>query len=110
MRILLPIAATLATVTTPAIAAAPTPMTELVEVRIDLASFDLTNADDRAKLEQSIDAKLRMACTAKPSTYYHRNRAHFDAQCFADARKAAMKQVERAALAGADSSEDIVAN
>ena len=110
MRTLLAIAAAFAVLAAPATAAAPFVKTEVVEVRIDMGSVDLTNDADRAKLEQRIEASLVEACTTKSASRYGRQRERLDQKCLTEARKDAMMQVEEAALAAADANREVAAS
>lgn len=66
-----------------------------IPVRISYADIDLSTTDGRAVLETRIDAKLRDACSSKPSARYTYGRTITDKKCVEDARaqaKAAIAQ------------------
>jgi UrcA family protein len=107
MRFTLPLI-TLAIAAAPAVAA-PT-ADDTVTVRIAYGDVDVTSAEGRATIEARIDAKARKACTvATPARYTH-GRAMIDDKCVAEARTAALVEVERVAAAEARAGRAVAAN
>lgn len=107
MRFALPLIA-LAAIAAPAFAA---PVAgETVTVRIAYGDVDLTSAEGRAALEARIDAKLRKACASDSAARYTIGRTVIDDKCVADARVAALAEVERVAAAEARSGRAVAAN
>ncbi|QIQ87262.1 UrcA family protein [Erythrobacter sp.] len=107
MRLALPLIA-LAALATPAVAA-PQGTNETVTVRISFDDLDLAKADDRAVLEQRVDAQLRRACTL-PSRPAYVVGPLVDEKCVAEARTAALAEVERVAAAQARRGREVAAN
>ena len=107
MRFTLPLIALVA-IAAPAVAAPATDDT--VTVRIAYGDFDVATAEGRAALEARIDAKLRKACTVEASGRYTFGRAVVDSKCVADARIAALAEVERVASAEARNGRSVAAN
>ena len=101
------LALALVTAATPAAFAADV-AEETVTVRVDIADLDLSSADDRAVLEARVEAELREACTT--SSRYSFGRDILDEKCLADARSAALAQVERIAASDARSGGAVSAN
>lgn len=83
---------------------------ETVTVRIAYGDVDMNSAEGRAALEARIDAKLRKACTVEGNTRYTFGRGVVDSQCVAEARVAALAEVERVAAATARSGRTVAAN
>lgn len=83
---------------------------ETVTVRIAYGDVDVTSAEGRAALEARIDVKLRKACKVESNTRYTFGRSTIDSQCVADARVAALAEVERVADATARSGRTVAAN
>lgn len=106
MRFALPLIA-IASLAAPALAAAPQ---ETVSVRVAYDDLDVTSAEGRAALEARIDAKLRQACKLERAARYTYGRAPLDETCFAQARTAALAQVERVAAAEAWRGREVAAN
>ena len=104
MRFTLPLIA-LAALAAPAVAA-----DETVEVRIAYGDVDVTTAEGRAAIEARIAAKLRKACAIPAASRYTYGRPALDSQCVADARNAAIAEVERIAAAKAGSGRAVAAN
>ncbi len=107
MRYILPLLA-LATAAIPAIAA-PTG-DETVTVRIAYGDVDVTTAEGRAVLEARIESRLRTACTLEAAARYTHSRAAIDDKCLADARTAALAEVERVAALEQRSGRTVAAN
>ena len=106
MRFTLPLIA-LAAVAAP-VAAEPA-AEQAVTVRIAYGDVDVATAEGRAALEARIDAKLRKACTVEASGRYTFGRAVVDSKCVADARIAALAEVERVASAEARNGRSVAA-
>ena len=83
---------------------------DTVTVRISYGDVDVTTAEGRAALEARINAKLRKACTVEGSARYTYGRASADSKCVADARTAALAEVERVAALQARNGRAIAAN
>lgn len=107
MRFTLPLIA-LAAVTAP-VAAAPA-ADETVTVRIAYGDVDVTSAEGRNALEARIEAKLRKACTIESNARYAYGRSAVDSQCVAEARTAALAEVERVASLQARNGRSVAAN
>jgi len=90
-------------------AAAPQPAEEVVTVRIAFGDLDLSKAEDRAVLEQRVDARLRKACTITPRPSYVITPV-VDEKCVNDARAEALAEVERIAAAKARRGREVAAN
>ncbi len=106
MRFLLPLIA-LAAVAAPAVAA---PAEETVTVRIAYGDVDVTTPEGRAAIEARIEARLRKACTLDNASRYTHGRPSVDGKCVADARTAALAEVERVAALEARSGRTVAAN
>lgn len=106
MRFALPLIA-LASLATPAVAQ---PLDEVIDVRITFADAEIATAEGRAALESRIDAKLRKACTVDASARYTYGRPLLDTKCLAEARVAALAEVERVASLKAGSGRTVAAN
>ncbi len=104
MRFALPLIALVA-IAAPAIAADDT-----VTVRIAYGDVDVTSTEGRAALEARIDAKLRKVCALEGAARYTHGRTAIDDKCVADARVAALAEVERVAAAEARSGRAVAAN
>ena len=104
MRLILPLVA-LATVAAPAMAAE-----KVVTVRIAYDDVNVTTAEGRAAIEARIDARLRKACAIEGAARYMHGRAPVDATCVAEARTAALAEVERVAAAEARLGGSVAAN
>lgn len=102
MRFILPLLA-IAAIAAPAAA-------ETVTVRIAYGDVDVTSAEGRAALESRINAKLRQACTTAPASRYAFGRNLVDSKCVAEARTAALAEVERVAAAEARTGRAVAAN
>lgn len=107
MRFTLPLIA-LAAIAAPAVAAPAAE--ETVTVRIAYDDVDVTSAEGRAALEARIDAKLRKACTVETASRYTNGRSTIDGKCVADARVAALAEVERVAAVEARNGRAVAAN
>jgi UrcA family protein len=108
MRFTLPLFA-FAIAATPVLAA-PQAAEQTVTVRIAYGDVDVASAEGRAVIEARIDAKLRKACAADTATRYTHGRATIDDKCVADAKVAALAEVERVAAAEGRSGRAIAAN
>jgi UrcA family protein len=106
MRFTLPLIA-LATLAAPALAA---PAEEVVTVRIAYGDVDVTTSEGRAALETRIDAKLRKACTVEAAARYSYGRPAIDDRCVAEARTAALAEVDRVVAMQARSGRTVAAN
>jgi len=104
MRFLLPLTALVA-VAAPAMAAE-----EIVTVRIVHGDVDVTTPAGRAALEARIDTHLRKACALPGTARFAHGRDAVDGKCVADARAAALAEIERLAGLGARSSGTVAAN
>jgi UrcA family protein len=104
MRFALPLIALVA-IAAPAIAADNT-----VTVRIAYGDVDVTSTEGRTELEARIDAKLRKVCALEGAARYTHGRTAIDDKCVADARVAALAEVERVAAAEARSGRAVAAN
>ena len=104
MRFALPLIALVA-IAAPAIAADDT-----VTVRIAYGDVDVTSTEGRAALEARIDAKLGKVCALEGAARYTHGRTAIDDKCVADARVAALAEVERVAAAEARSGRAVAAN
>lgn len=104
MRFALPLIALVA-IAAPAIAEDDT-----VTVRIAYGDVDVTSTEGRAALEARIDAKLRKVCALEGAARYTHGRTAIDDKCVADARVAALAEVERVAAAEARSGRAVAAN
>lgn len=107
MRFILPLIA-LAAIAAPVVAAPAAD--ETVTVRIAYGDIDVASVAGRAVLEARIDAKLRKVCALKSAARYTNGRTAVDGKCVADARVAALAEVERVAAAEARSGRAVAAN
>lgn len=107
MRFTLPLIA-LAAIAAPAVAAPAAD--ETVTVRIAYGDVDVTSTEGRAALEARIDATLRKACALEGTARYAHGRAAIDGKCVAEARTAALAEVERVAALEARSGRAVAAN
>jgi UrcA family protein len=107
MRFVLSLIA-LAAVAAPAVAAPAAD--ETVTVRVAYGDVDVTSAAGRAALEARIDASVRKACTIRQNARYTFGRSVIDDKCVADARVAALAEVERVAAAETRSGRSVAAN
>ena len=106
MRLFLSAVALAAAVATPAIAAGD----KTVTVRVNYADIDLASAEGRAALEARVDTKLREACTVESNSRYGYGRDIVDEKCVAEARTAALAEVERLAAAERRAGGQVAAN
>ena len=106
MRFILPLIA-LAAVAAPAVAA---PAEETVTLRVAYGDVDVTSAEGRAVVAARIDAKLRQACKLEGAARYTFGRSMVDEKCVAEARTAALAEVERVAAAEARTGRAVAAN
>ena len=104
MRKFLPLIA-FAALCAPALATA-----ETVTVRIAYGDVDVTSAAGRSTLEARIEAQLRKACAIPGAARYTHGRTAVDSKCVAEARTAALAEVERVAAAEARSGRSVAAN
>lgn len=107
MRFTIPLLA-LAALAAPAVAAPAAEQT--VTVRIAYGDVDVNSTEGRAALEARIDAKLRKACALEGTARYNNGRPATDDKCVAEARVAALAEVERVAAADARSGRTVAAN
>lgn len=108
MRYTLPLIA-LAAVAAPVLAA-PLTSEETVTLRVVYGDVDVTTAEGRAVLEARIDAKLRRVCKIGATARYTYGRTLIDEKCVAEARSAALAEVERVAAAEARRGRAVAAN
>ncbi|MDC8755526.1 UrcA family protein [Erythrobacter sp. sf7] len=108
MRFTLPLIA-LAAVATPVLAA-PQAGEQTVTLRVAYGDVDVTSEEGRAALEARIDAKLRQACKLEGAARYAYGRTVVDEKCVAEARTAALAEVERVAAAEARRGREVAAN
>ena len=107
MRFILPLIALAA----PALAiAAPQAGEQTVTFRVAYGDVDVTSAEGRAAVEARIDAKLRQACKVETASRYAYGRTVIDEKCVADARIAALAEVERVAATEARAGRAVAAN
>lgn len=107
MRFILPLIALVA----PALAvAAPQAGEETVTLRVAYGDVDVTSTEGRAIVEARIDAKLRQACKRDGAARYTFGRSTLDEKCVAEARTAALAEVERVAAAEARAGRAVAAN
>lgn len=109
MRLILSTLVLAAAAAVPA-AAAPAPSEKTVTVRVGYADIDLTSAEGRAALEARVDAKLREACTVESNSRYDHGRDIVDEKCVAEARSAALAEVERVAASERRAGGQVAAN
>jgi len=83
---------------------------ETVTVRIAYGDVDVTSTEGRAALEARIDSKVREACTAEAASRFVFGRSVVDRKCIAEARVAALAEVERVAAAEARAGRAVAAN
>ena len=89
--------------------AAPAAAEQVVTVKIGYGDVDVTTAEGRATLEARIDARLKKACAVTAARYTH-TRSAVDSKCVADARVAALAEVERVAALQQRSGREVAAN
>ena len=107
MRLALPLIA-LAAIAVPAVAAPAGD--DMVTVRIAYGDVDVTSAEGRATIEARINAKARKACSLVGTARYTHGRVAIDDKCVAEARTAALAEVERVAAAEVRSGRAVAAN
>ena len=93
-----------------ALAAAAPLAAETVTLRVAYGDVDVTSAEGRAAIEARVDAKLRQACKLEGTARYTFGRTVVDEKCVADARVAALAEVERVAAAEARAGRAVAAN
>lgn len=103
MRFILPLIALAAV-------AAPAAAEQVVTVKIGYGDVDVTTAEGRAALEARIDARLKKACLAPAAARYSHAGKVVDSKCVADARVAALAEVERVAALRQRSGREVAAN
>ena len=103
MRFILPLLALTAI-------AAPAAAEQVVTVRIGYGDVDVTTTEGRAALEARIDARLKKACALDGAARYTHTRSAVDSKCVADARVAALAEVERVAALQQRSGREVAAN
>ncbi|MEM1052599.1 MAG: UrcA family protein [Pseudomonadota bacterium] len=92
MRFFLPVFALTAALASPALAQVSD---DLVSFRVDIGDLDLSSPQGRAELETRVEAEARIACTRDIDARYTFGRDLIDQRCVAEARDAAMAEVER---------------
>jgi UrcA family protein len=107
MRFVLPLIA-LAAVAAPAVAAPAGD--DMVTLRIAYGDVDVTSEAGRAAIEARITAKARKACSLAATARYTHGRVAVDDKCVAEARTAALAEVERVAAAEVRSGRAVAAN
>lgn len=107
MRLALPLIA-LAAIAGPAVAEPA--RDDMVTVRVAYGGVDLTSAEGRATIEARINAKVRKACSLVGTARYTHGRVAIDDKCVAEARTAALAEVERVAAAEARGGRAVAAN
>ena len=103
MRFILPLIALAAL-------AAPAAAEQVVTVKIGYGDVDVTTAEGRAALEARIDARLKKACALPAAARYTHTRTAVDSKCIADARIAALAEVEKVAALQQRSGRAVAAN
>jgi UrcA family protein len=103
MRFMLPLIA-IAALTAPAAAE------QVVTVKIGYGDVDVTTAEGRAALEARIDARLKKACAVTAAARYTHTGKAVDSKCVADARVAALAEVEKVAALQQRSGREVAAN
>ena len=88
----------------------PAAAAETVSVRVDLAGIDLSSSEGRQAAEARVDAQRRAACTIEADSRFTFGRTIIDEKCLADARTAALAQVESVAMNAARSGGAVTAN
>jgi UrcA family protein len=107
MRFILPLIALAA----PTLAvAAPQTGEGTITLRVAYGDVDVTSTEGRAVVEARIDAKLRQACKREDAARYTYGRTMVDEKCVAEARTAALAEVERLAAAEARAGRAVAAN
>jgi len=103
MRFMLPLLALAAI-------AAPAAAEQVVTVKIAYGDVDVTTAEGRAALEARIDARLKKACAAPAAARYSHTGNAVDSKCVADARVAALAEVEKVVALQQRSGRQVAAN
>jgi UrcA family protein len=93
-----------------ALAAAAPLAAETITLRVGYGDVDVTSTEGRAAIEARIDAKLRQACKLEGAGRYTFGRTLVDEKCVADARVAALAEVERVAANEARAGRAVAAN
>jgi UrcA family protein len=93
-----------------ALAAAAPLAAETITLRVGYGDVDVTSTEGRAAIEARIDAKLRQACKLEGAGRYTFGRSVIDEKCVADARVAALAEVERVAANEARAGRAVAAN
>ncbi len=78
-----------------ALIASPVAAQDLVTVEVKTNSAELASAQGRAALEARIEATARQACAIETASRYNYGRTVVDLQCVAEARAAALAEVDR---------------
>lgn len=107
MRQTLSMIALAALVAAPAIAAPAVDKGRIV--RIAYSDLDVTTPEGRVAIEARINAKLRKACTFDASRYTLGHPV-LDEACFADARTAALTELDRVVALKSRSGRTVAAN
>lgn len=90
--------------------AAPAAAEQVVTVKIGYGDVDVTTAEGRAALEARIDARLKKACATPAAARYSHSRSAVDSKCVADARVAALAEVEKVVAMQQRSGREVAAN
>jgi UrcA family protein len=90
--------------------AAPAAAEQVVTVKIGYGDVDVTTAEGRAALEARINARLKRACATPAAARYTHTGKAVDRKCIADARVAALAEVERVAALQQRSGRQVAAN
>ncbi len=93
-----------------AMIAAPAAAENVVTVKIGYGDVDVTTTEGRAELEARIDARLKKACAAPAAARYTHTRSAVDSKCVADARVAALAEVEKVVAMQQRSGRAVAAN
>lgn len=90
--------------------AAPAAAEKVVTVKIGYGDVDVTTTEGRAALEARIDARLKKACAAPGAGRYTLNRNAVDSKCLADARVAAIAELDKAVAMLQRGGREVAAN
>lgn len=93
-----------------AVSASPLSAEDTVTVRVEIAGLDLASAEGRAALEARITAEAREACTLSDNSRYRYGRDLVDNKCVAEARAAAMAEVDQMVAANARGEQGVAAS
>ncbi len=90
--------------------AAPVAADDVVTVKIAYGDVDVTTPAGRAALEARIDARLRKACATPATARYSHGGSVVDSKCVADARTAALAEVDKVVAMQQRSGREVAAN